>query len=256
MSIKDLKRAIVTELGVTRQAVEARAKRNKKKLPMCDAQAYGVVAHEIGLDISKYLDTSDVDRVRDTVYRLKLLGSPEARRKETSPTKTIVVRIGTDLQLKDPLLPPRVLSDAKAMTRVYAKLYVFENSVREVIKRVLCKKYGSAWWDQCISGKIQAKATVRMKDDERNAWHGRRGNHPIHYVDMPDLGRIIAARWKHDFKGLFHSLEWISVRLDEISRSRNTVDHHNPLRAEDRKLIELYFAHWFDQIESVKDQLT
>jgi len=254
MSIKDLKRAIMAKLGVTRQAVEARVKRKKKKLPMVDTEAYGVVAHEIGLDISKYLDPSDVKQVGESVYRLKLLGSPEARKRATSPAKT-VFNIGPDFCLKDPLLPRRTLNDAETMTYVYAKLYVFENSVREVIKRVLCKKYGRAWWDGCISGKIKDKASVRMKDDDRNAWHGRRGNHPIYYVDMCDLGRTIAARWTQDFKGLFPSLGWVEMRINEISRSRNTVDHHNPLRPKDRKLIELYFAHWFDQIESVKDQL-
>lgn len=256
MSYKQLKTALMKDCGLTPRAASMRALRRQRKWrPISRTQAYGLVAYEEGLDITKYLPDSDVQMIRQIVHGQAVPDSPGNGSKGKAIPKPTIIKIGPDFDLHDPLLSERVLKDAEEMAYVYAKLYVFENSVREVIKRVLCKKYGSAWWDQCISGKIQDKTSVRMKDDERNAWHSRRGNHPIYYVDMPDLGQIIATRWKHDFKGLLPNLEWISVRVKEISRSRNTVDHHNPLRAKDRRLIELYFSHWFDQIESVKDQL-
>jgi len=255
MSYRELKRALINKLGVTRQAVEARAKRAKRKYgPMSTEEAIGLIAHLEGLDVSKYLDSSQVEQVRRLVHQRAILESPEVQRRATITKKVVKVTIGGKFKLLDPLLPKRVFEDAKAMANVYAEFYVFENSVREVIKRALSRTHGDNWWDVCISPKIRRSAQSRMADDERNAWHGRRGDHPIYYVDISDYISIIRARWS-DFEDLFPDQPWVMVRIEEISRSRNTVDHHNPLRKADRDRIKVFFADWFRQIESVKDRL-
>lgn len=255
MSYRELKRALINKLGVTRQAVEARAKRAKRKYgPMSTEEAIGFIAHLEGLDVSKYLDSSQVEQVRRLVYQRAILESPEAQRRATATMKVVSVTIGGKFKLSDPLLPKRVLEDAKAMANVYAELYVFENSVREVIKRALLRRYGDNWWDDCIPLGIRRYAQSRMEDDERNAWHGRRGDHPIYYIDIPNYKSIIQTLWS-DFEDLFPSQPWVVQRIDEIARSRNVVDHHNPLLKIDQDRIKVLFADWFRQIESVKDRL-
>lgn len=197
MSYQELKRALIDKLSVTRQAVEGRAKRAKKKYgPMSTEEAIGFVAHLEGLDVSKYLDSSQVELVRRLVHQRAILKSPEARTRARATVKVINVIIGGKLKLSDPLLPKRVLEDAKAMANVYAELYVFENSVREVIKRALSRTHGDNWWDVCISQKIRDFAQSRMDDDERNAWHGRRGDHPVYYTISTFL--IISRLLVHD----------------------------------------------------------
>jgi hypothetical protein len=256
MSYQELKRVLIDKLSVTRQAVEARAKRTKKKYgPMSTEEAIGLIGHHEGLDVSKYLDSSQVEQVRQLAHQQAILESPKARTRAKAIVKKVVnVTIGGKFKLSDPLLPQRVLEDAKAMANVYAELYVFENSVREVIKRALSRTHGDNWWDACIAPKIRQFAQSRINDDERNAWHGRRGDHPIHYVDISDLISIIQAQWS-DFDDLFPSQSWVIERIKEIERSRNVVDHHNPLQKADQDRIEGFFADWCRQIESVKDQL-
>lgn len=256
MSYKDLKSALIDKLGVTRQAVEGRAKRLKRKYgPMSTEEAIGLVAHDQGLDVSKFLDSSMVERIRQLVQQRALLESPEVRMRETaSPTKVVKVTVGGRYKLTDPLLPKRVFEDAKAMANIYAELYVFENSVREVIKRVLSRTYGDSWWDACILSKIRNYAQSRMDDDDRNAWHGRRGDHPIYYIDIGHYISIIQSRWS-DFEDLFPDQSWVIERISEIQRSRNTVDHHNPLQVADQDRIRVFFADWCKQIESVKSRL-
>lgn len=255
MSYRELKRALIDKLGVTRQAVEGRARRAKRKYgPMSTEEAIGLIAHLEGLDVSLYLDSSQVEQVRRLVHQRAILESPEAQRRAMATVKVVNITIGGKFKLSDPLLPKRVLEDAKAMANVYADLYVFENSVREVIQRALSRAHGDNWWDTCISPRTRNSAQLRMADDERNAWHGRRGDHPIYYVDISDYISIIQTRWS-DFEDLFPDQQWVIVRINEIARSRNTVDHHNPLRKTDQDRIKVFFADWCRQIESVKDRL-
>lgn len=256
MSYQELRRVLIEKLGgITRQALSARAKRMKIKYgPMSTEEAVGLIAHLQGIDVSKYLNSSQVEQIRRLVQQRAILESPEAQRRAGATVKVVNVTIGGKFKLSDPLLPKRVLEDAKAMANIYAELYVFENSVREVIKRVLSRTHGDNWWDVCISPKIRQFAQSRMDDDERNAWHGRRGDHPIYYVDISHYISIIQTRWS-DFEDLFPSQSWVIERINEIARSRNVVDHHNPLRKADQDRIRVFFADWCRQTESVKDRL-
>ncbi len=256
MSYQEIRRALIDKLGgISRQALSARAKRMKIKYgPMSTEEAVGLIAHLQGIDVSKYLDPSQVEQIRRLVQQRAILESPDAQRRARPTVKEVKVTIGGKLKLADPLLPKHVLEDAKAMANVYAQLYVFENSVREVIRRVLSRTYGDNWWDDCIPLKVHRYAQSRMDDDERNAWHGRRGDHPIYYIDISHYISIIQALWS-DFEDMFPSQPWVIQRINEIARSRNVIDHHNPLLKPDRDRIRVFFADWSKQIESVKDRL-
>ncbi|HUT16236.1 MAG TPA: Swt1 family HEPN domain-containing protein [Anaerolineae bacterium] len=257
MSYEELKTALVKQRGLTPEAVSMRALRRQRKwAPMSKAQAYGLVAHEERLDITKYLPDSDVQVIRQIVHGQAAPDSPGSGSEGKATPKPTIIKIGPDFDLHDPLLPKRVLKDAVEMAYVYAKLYVFENSVREVIKQTMSKRHGPDWWSQFASKKLQDRASQLMKDEKRNAWHGRRGRHPIYYVYLSDLGNIVRSRWKEDFHGLFPSVNWVLTRINEVNQSRRIIAHTSPLRKQDRELIELYFVHWFDQIDDVKDELT
>lgn len=257
----ELRRATQDKLGLrTRQALENRAKTLQKKYgPMSLDEAIALMAHDAGINVSKYLSSMGRDRIRQIEQHRAILDSPEARQRATSRVPRVInVVIGGDFDLSDPILPLSVLSDAKAMANVYAKLYVFENSVREVINRVMSKRYGDSWWNErmaCSLPDVYGRVKGLMKSDEKNAWHGGRRAHPVCYTEIGDLGKIVVTWW-NDFKPLFPSQEWVTQRIGEIERSRNVVAHHNPLSTQDRRLLELYFVNWMRQIDSVKSELT
>jgi hypothetical protein len=260
MSYQELKKALIAKTGITRQGVEYRAKQMKRAAgAMSTEDATAILAHDEGIDTTLYLDPDEVQRVNQLILQRAILQSPETPARPTTPAQKIVkVSIAERLELSDPLLPDRVLRDAREMAGVYAELYVFENSVREVIKRVLSVRYGSDWWEVCVKTqhpKVYQYAESRMENEKRNAWHRRRGAHPIHYTDIQDLVTMIEGQWAH-FKDLFPDQPWVTQRIKEISRSRNVIDHHNPLKQRDRGRITIYFRDWITQIESVKDRLS
>jgi hypothetical protein len=55
------------------------------------------------------------------------------------------VRLPRELEVGDILLSPEKVGQAKRMASVYSLLYVLENSMREVIRRVMNAKYGGNW---------------------------------------------------------------------------------------------------------------
>ena len=79
--------------------------------------------------------------------------------------------------------------------RVYPTLYIFENSVRDLIEVVLNAACGKDWWTSAVPGAVQKTAEKHKKDEEKDAWHSPRGRRSIDYVLLNDLWAIIKHRW-------------------------------------------------------------
>jgi hypothetical protein len=130
---------------------------------------------------------------------------------------------------------------------VYLILYLFENSVRELIRLVL-EKHGSDWWDKVVPVHVKQDVEKRLKQEADNRWHGTRGSHRICYTDIGDLYSIISANWQ-DFKGIFPDDAWIRVTIRGIELSRNIVAHNNPLSEREVKRLKMYYEDWIRQVK-------
>lgn len=256
MSVKKLKAALIGKTKISRQGIEARAKSIQYKYgPFLQEIAYGIVAHKEGIDVSKIInDQNTLATIRHELDRIVQLDAETPPTKTKTIVRTATVNIGKELSLTDPILGNQIINDAKEMTNTYAELYVFENSVREAIHLVLSRQLGSNWWDIGVGKRIIENVQNRIDSEDRNAWHGRRGSHPIYYSDISDLQSIIQRNWDH-FKDIFPDQNWVMVRLKEIALSRNIVDHHNPLQKKDRQRLSIYLQDWHDQIEANKSKI-
>ncbi len=256
MSIsKLLKKASIKKSGFTRQAIEQRAKKIKEDYgPLSDDVTFGIIAHHYSVDITKIIsDEKLLSEIREQLDRITIFENEQLPLKTKIVTKIKTVKIGETLSLSDPILKPKIINEAKQMTSFYAELYVFENSVREVILRVLNKKIGKDWW-KSVNGKIRGNVAKRIKKEKENAWHGGRGEHEIYYTNIGDLVTIINAKWDH-FKDIFPNERWVRGRIEEIELSRNILDHHNPVSKRDQNRARGYFKDWNDQIASKKNLL-
>lgn len=257
MSVAELKRASSKKARITTRAIGYRASKIKSMYgPMSDEVAYGIVAQLVGIDVSKIISDSEVmDQIRNQMDRIAESETDSPKPKTKTIIKTKVVQITKDLKLNDPLLADKVISDAKNMAIYYAQLYLLENSVREVINRVLTKKIGSNWWSRSnVRKEIFEKVQGRINKEKENPWHGRRGAHPIYYSDMSDLIYLLDRHWLY-FKDIFPRKEWVSEKLEQISFSRNVVDHHNPLGKRDRDRLTINLQDWQKQIEAKRGLL-
>jgi hypothetical protein len=263
-----VKKALLQKLDVSPQRLSQLAKQRKQQLPMSTALAVYTIAHENGIDISTHLSAEETGEVRTLMAQLQRAGSPAPTPPATNTTRRRGTRGGgggkrevkVTIAGKDvgaiPALSPAHAAEAKRMSeRAYPTLYLFENSVRDLIERVLEAAHGRDWWNAAVPSKVRATAEKHKKDEANDPWHNPRGRRPIDYVLLNDLWAIIKHNWP-SFKALFPSQAWVeSLITNDMNVSRRPIAHMNPLAAEDIGNIENAFRKWVKQLQAKKDDL-
>ena len=257
MNVKQLRQDAQAQLRIRDRALRKRvAKAMDAHRTITRDDALLLVAADAGITISKYTqDQATLDRIG------QLLRGPAtsphtqaAPRRAKAVGKTIRVTVGRKFDIVDPLLTMSLLNEAKMMSEhVYPVLYVFENSVRELIRRVLQGVHGDDWWSEAAPSKVKQVVQGRMAQEKRQPWHGRRRAGEIFYTDIEDLGRIVTSNcnWPY-FAPLLPDHNWFTIRISEINLSRRIVAHNNPLARHDLKRLEVYFEDWERQIAAVR----
>lgn len=231
-------------LKVTDQRIYQMIERIRRDKVVTKEIAAYVLAAQNKIDLSRYLDPNTLTDVRQVMGSAPVTIIRKVR-PQSVPQKQIVLQLGKKLEIIDPNLPKKLLAEAEEMAKVYPIIYIFENSVRYFILKIMESKYGTDWWDNKVSREIREKVGKRLREEHR--WHGRRGAHKIFYTDLGDLGNIIITNWQ-DFKGVLPTVAWITTRINEFELSRNIVEHNNPLPKREIDRLELYFGDWIRQI--------
>ncbi len=165
------------------------------------------------------------------------------------------IRIGADqtdveASLMNEMLAPfpvDLRNRAMRMTRLYALIYCFENSVRQLVKERLELKYQGDWWEKGVPKKIRDYADNRMEKAESQLWlEGEKGD-PLQYVDFGGLSDIIVGSWD-EFSDLIDSQHWLKQRMDEIEQARNFIAHNRLLRPGEFARLEQYVRDWQRQV--------
>jgi len=128
-----------------------------------------------------------------------------------------------------------------------------ENSIREVIDRVMTSKHGINWWDSEAPRGLADSVSKRMADEKKNSWHQRRGARPIDYIDLDNLPALIRKIERDVVPSIIPSIEWFTQFIDEIYRSRCVICHMNPLDSDNIQAIKLRFTQWQKLINEKRD---
>jgi hypothetical protein len=249
--------AVLKKLGgISKQALSARVKVIKRRIPMGTDDAVYVIAHGIGIDLSRRLDTETLERVGRHVSNLTAATAPESRTRASAAPAVRTVRIRAHDDFDLPGLRLAHATEVKRMAeRVYPLLYLFENSARDLVDKVLTARVGRDWWDSLPAAKaMHASVNKRMKDEGLDAWHGKRGDHPLHYIDVSRLPLIVGDpdAWPH-FSSIFPRRNWFEGVVEDLNVSRRVVAHMNPLSEPDIRQVEAGFRRWSRQLVARKD---
>jgi len=229
---------------------------------MDTATAQCVLAHRQRIRLNEYLPAEVVDGVQSVISRLGPEHGATARaaiKSTTTPSRrgAVVNRsivFPQEFKTRDPLLSDARLKEARDMAAIYPILYVLENSLREVIRRVMAAKYGADWWNTAlVGGKVKSlkdTSDQRRAKEDQMAWHQRRGAHPIDYVNLDDLGTIVEAKQDDFFPHVFSDREWFRSHIRELAPSRNVLCHMNPLDETNIKDIKVRADRWRKVIEA------
>jgi hypothetical protein len=254
-----VRKALQAKLGgVSRQAINERAQRLARRLPMSPEDAEYVIAHQQGVPLGRYLDADTLTRISGYVTQLNGVAAQRqsAAPKAKATAKQVVVEIGGIKIDAVPGLTPAHAKEAKIMAeKVYPVLYVFENSVRDVIASVLEANFGADWWEKAVPDPIKKEVAKRMKKEGKEAWHSKRGI-PIQHADLPWLADIVSDPnlWPY-FKSILPRQNWLDSVIDDMNVSRRVVAHMNPISSDDIKSVENGYRKWVKQLREKASEL-
>lgn len=165
------------------------------------------------------------------------------------------IRVGADQRGVEQSLLEEVLSpfgvdlrnSAMNMSRLYALVFCFENSVRALIEQRLGESYGLEWWKEKVPKKVQEFSEQRMRDTEKNSWLEGTIKSPLAFVQFGHLSDIIVENWA-DFSDLIPTQHWLKQRFDELEKARNFMAHNRTLLPTEFSRIEMYINDWNRQV--------
>jgi hypothetical protein len=145
------------------------------------------------------------------------------------------------------------------MAAVYPYLYVLENSIRDVVKRVMETNHGSAWWDTALTsgqGKVvKNNVEQKLRREDEQTWHQRRGAHPIDYTTLGELKAIAVSQPNLFFPRILNTKAWFEAMIEELEPSRNVLCHMNPLSTHNVAAVKLRFNQWNRHLTQRKGEI-
>ena len=169
--------------------------------------------------------------VRDWMFR-RLLFEAEAEE-----FRSAGIRIGADeseveRSLLNETLDPfgvDLRNEALQMTRLYALIYCFENSVRSLINERLRELHGTSWWTKKAPRKIRDFAESRRNEAQATSWLEGQKRDVLGFIEFGHLADLVIANWD-DFSDLVPSQHWLKQRFDELEKTRNFIAHNRLLQ--------------------------
>jgi len=97
--------------------------------------------------------------------------------------------------------PIDLRNEALQMARLYALLYCFENSVRQLVKERLQERYGLDWWAKGVPAKVKKFAEERQAAAVKDSWLEGDKIELIEFIEFGHLADIVVNSWD-DFADL------------------------------------------------------
>lgn len=145
------------------------------------------------------------------------------------------------------VLDVEYVAQAERMSFVYITVAAYENSVRDLIARVLADAAGEGWWETCVPERVRTAAKNRMEAEEKVRWHVQRGDDPIRYTMLPNLASIIENNFPH-FEPYLHNIAWVKSVFEVVERSRNVIMHSGVLSDRDMARLGSLIRDWNSQV--------
>ncbi len=244
MTNRKLRKALLEKLRITPQALSQKVQNLKRQYPMTTEDATYIIAQKENIILDRYLDNGTVDRVRNLMGHISPLSNhalprTNGKRKPVTESEQRIIIIAKEFKLTDPMLSKKKVLEAKEMASIYPLLYILENSIREVIDKIMISQHGDDWWEAIAPRGLRDTVSSRMVEEKRNSWHQRRGDRPIDYLDLDQLSALMRKIEKEVVPNVIPSLAWFNQLVEEVYKSRCVVCHMNPLDRDNIQAVKL-----------------
>jgi DNA-binding MarR family transcriptional regulator len=202
------------------------------------AKNFGLATKERGL----YKRIPGVLRYMPTPKNIKIESIPEVIRK----TEKREVKLSNSnynsyfrVSFKD---------NPEKMAKAYLWLYITENTLRELIRKVFEEE--PDWWNKRVNEGIKKEVEEAKR---RYPYYGAQRKDELEYTHLGQLKEIIIAKNNWDrFLPFLNERDKHSFRvtIDKAIPSRNSIAHCTPLSTEDFKFVEVRFKDILKMIKS------
>ena len=123
--------------------------------------------------------------------------------------------------------------DAYGNASMYPHIFLLENKIRKIILKIF--ENDGDWWTKSsiVHTDIQNYSKNIQNAEKKYKWVDSRGNHPIYYVNLEHLFKIIEMNWPK-FKSIFGDLGHLRTWITESIPVRNLIAHNIKTRAPER----------------------
>ncbi|MHA1248996.1 MAG: Swt1 family HEPN domain-containing protein [Candidatus Helarchaeota archaeon] len=142
-----------------------------------------------------------------------------------------------------------IFDQLKLPNAMFQYIFVCENILRKFIIQVLDEN-GYPLIDSIGNAKLTKSIQDRKKQEAKQNYLPIRGDHDIYYLDLIELNRIIAHKWKDCFEDKFEDQDWIIARIKSLYSIRNRVAHSSSLTSDELKSVETYCREIIKQIDT------
>lgn len=246
MVAREVRKLLLEKLQVTQPALSKRAKRMKSSYgPMSTDEAVYVIAHQEGIDLSRYLSIQVIDKVRSLVPK-------ELPQPSVSKSLRVLKVKQRKLIAKSsyPLVKKSMIAHGVAIgAESFPQVFVLENSIRNLIITKLKKVHGVNWWNKAKIRNVRDEVQ-RVLDKEKGYPHReKRGLHPIFYSNFAHLKQIILNE-RNNFTDIIIDFKWFEVEMDQVYMARNSLAHSILISNDDAARIRLFYRDWSRLLEN------
>jgi hypothetical protein len=240
------------KLGVGKTQVYWHIARRRQETKLTRDHSAIALALEAGLDVSKYATEHDLETILQYSPGLapqivKIL--PEKRAVSEAIRGLSPVEDGNN-----PFIDSKTINAAYRNAELYARFYVFENTLRRVIHTIMERRYGSEWWYEFAPRDIMNATFERRSGEGVPRWRGQWGAEPIFYTEVRDLVSIIENHG--DVFANYIGVELnLNQHLELIERVRTSLAFTNPVAQKDREEFVVFLDRWQERLEQAQTQL-
>lgn len=183
-------------------------------------------AEKYGVNVWCYLEEKDIESLRHLPQEI----FPRTTQKPTSMKKMKKVKFISESSF---------LKDATKNSEIYPYVYVLENELRNLIFKKFEKI--TDWWEdkKLISDEVREYAEKVKKAESKYKWLPERANHPLFYIGLEQLFKIIERNWDPYFKNVFNDSGNLRTWGMESVPIRHLIAHTIPTREIDKMNIKI-----------------
>jgi len=197
-----------------------------------NAAAY-IFALNKGFKVMRFLTGTDRKSLQNNIISYKPVIQSNIRKTiKFTPTK--------------PSFGDNFINEANKNAKVYPYIYILGNSLRTLILNTFSGVPN--WWNTKVSKDIQQYAEKIKIAEKKHDWLPKRGNHPIYYIGLYELYRIIDRNISF-FKSIFTDSGNFRTWINEIVPIRNLIAHNVKIRKEEQQNVIIRTKYICTQIE-------